>query len=351
MEVAWGERDGHAVLFVTGVDDDGPSRRASPRVYPASAVSAPVDAPTRPSMAGRWERSPGPPGTWVFVPRFPFLPSTSYLVVSSPGPDQGSVSTRITSPPIEGAATTLVTGIDPGGATVPRNLLRLYVSFSTPMAEGHAARRVRIERASTGRPLSDVLLPLEPELWDSARCRLTVLLDPARIKRGLRPHEEAGYPLTEGDHIRVVVDPAYPDAEGRPLLEGFDRVYGVGPDLRGRIDPSTWEVSSPGAGSLDPLTIEFGRPLDRPLAARCVQVVGLAGVGSVSADGTAWRFAPAHPWNGGPVEVDVDPILEDVAGNSVLRVFDRDLRRPEDDPVDRRSVRGVACMIGPPDQR
>jgi hypothetical protein len=30
----------------------------------------------------------------------------------------------------------------------------------------------------------------------------------------------------------------------------------------------------------------------------------------------------------------VDTILEDLAGNSLARVFDRDLSRPEDAPVD-----------------
>jgi hypothetical protein len=30
----------------------------------------------------------------------------------------------------------------------------------------------------------------------------------------------------------------------------------------------------------------------------------------------------------------VDPRLEDLAGNSLARVFDRDLTRPEDAPID-----------------
>jgi hypothetical protein len=34
----------------------------------------------------------------------------------------------------------------------------------------------------------------------------------------------------------------------------------------------------------------------------------------------------------------VDPVLEDLAGNSVSRVFDRDLTRPEDRPRQARPV-------------
>jgi hypothetical protein len=28
----------------------------------------------------------------------------------------------------------------------------------------------------------------------------------------------------------------------------------------------------------------------------------------------------------------IDPVLEDIAGNSVVRIFDRDLRRPDQEP-------------------
>src|SRR5690606_15877630 len=126
-----------------------------------------------------------------------------------------------------GPATTRVEGVDPPGGTVPRNLLRLYLRFSAPMAEGGAARHVRLVRAATGEALDDALL-LPPELWDPARRRLTVLLDPARIKRGLAPHREAGYPLREGEPVDLVVDAELLDAGGRPLREGFTAAYEVG---------------------------------------------------------------------------------------------------------------------------
>ena len=40
------------------------------------------------------------------------------------------------------------------------------------------------------------------------------------------------------------------------------------------------------------------------------------------------------PWTDAPHRVVVDPVLEDVAGNSVRRVFDRDLSNADDDPRD-----------------
>ena len=95
---------------------------------------------------------------------------------------------------------TRVTGIYPTAAEVPSNLLRLYVWFSAPMSEGCAAEYVRLARDDGGN-IAGALLPTEHELWDAARRRLTVLLDPARIKRGLVGHQEVGYPLRAGRAI------------------------------------------------------------------------------------------------------------------------------------------------------
>ena len=55
------------------------------------------------------------------------------------------------------------------------------------MSDGFAAGRVTlVDHAGDVMPAA--LLPLEHELWDGDRRRLTVLLDPARIKRGLVAH-------------------------------------------------------------------------------------------------------------------------------------------------------------------
>jgi hypothetical protein len=330
VQVSWGEQDGRAVLVVRGL---GPwaadvGQPAPARVYPSDVLRDGRPG-AGPSMAGRW--AVGPSGEAVFVPRFAFLAATSYTVVAIGSPDDGSVA--IESPPVTGVGTTRVVGIDPAGPFVPRNLLRLYVRFSAPMSEGQAHRHVRFERVDSGEVLADALLSFDPELWDDDRQRLTVLLDPARIKRGLAPHLEAGYPLREGERVRFVVGAGYPDADGRPLVAGVESAYVVGSDLRGHVRPERWTVGAPTAGTLSPLVVHFDRPLDRPLTVRCIRVPGVGGVGAPTADGRSWWFHPTGVWSAGPVTVTVDPMLEDIAGNSVARVFDRDLDASGDDPV------------------
>jgi hypothetical protein len=169
-----------------------------------------------------------------------------------------------------------------------------------------------------------------------------VLLDPARIKRGLAPHRELGYPLREGTSVSLVVDAEFPDASGRPLRTGASRTWIVGGDERRRVAPSDWTVRPGAAGTHEPLHVEFDRSLDHALVARCLDVVSgtgrVAGSGTVGEEERSWTFVPAAPWVDEPHRLVVDPVLEDLAGNSVQRVFDRDLSRAEDDPGDGRPV-------------
>ena len=277
-----------------------------------------------------------------FIPRFPFTDGMSYTlhVASILERDQANeVETwTITRPVRTATPTTEVVAIYPSAEEVPVNLLRLYVHFSNPMSEGWAKRAIQLRRGDNGEPLHDVFLT-EPELWDPDRRRLTLLLEPGRIKRGLGPHEEAGYPLIEGVATVVAVDPSFPDAEGRPLRARAERSYVVGSAVRAHVNPKHWRCATPTVGSTEPLFLEFDRPLDHALVERSIWVndamgqplPGRASVGSME---RTWRFEPELAWQDGRYEVVIAPRLEDVAGNSLVRVFDRDLDLLEDAPSD-----------------
>jgi hypothetical protein len=278
-------------------------------------------------MAGRLVRD----GTdTCFLPRYPFVEGTAYAVTV-----EGLTATVLVRPRSERTPTTRVLGIWPTAREVPRNLLRFYIWFSAPMSEGDVARRVRL-RDDAG-VTAGALLPLEHELWDADRRRLTVLLDPARIKRGLVPHEQAGYPLRSGTTFRLEVDVGFRDARGVPLAAGADRNYRVGADERRRVDPDAWTLTPPAAHSVEPVTVGFGRSLDHGLLARCLDVAGpdgwqLRGQARAGPEERWWQWTPSEPWAARTYYLVVDPILEDVAGNSLSRVFDRDRSRPEDEP-------------------
>jgi hypothetical protein len=264
-----------------------------------------------------------------FLPRFAFLDGTAYEV-SKDG--ISAVTLLRTDPPVR--STTEVLSIYPSAQDVPRNLLRVYIVFSEPMSEGYAVTHLQLLDES-GHSLSGALLSTSYELWDGDHRRLTALLDPARIKRGLVPHQQAGYPIRLGQSFRLVVGEGFRNARGASLRAGAARRYGVGHDERRRVDPADWTLRAPRRDSFDALEATFDRPLDYGLLTRCLRVHGPNGrhVGGAVELGPAersWRFTPSEPWCAGRHELVIDDILEDVAGNSVRRVFDRDQTRSSD---------------------
>jgi hypothetical protein len=290
--------------------------------------------------AGAWERD----GDIArFIPRFAPVGGTVFAVVGRQDAGHGwSERARVVAPGALPAPTTVVETIDPGCDEVPANLLRFAVTFSEAMEEGTAAGRIHLHDAS-GEELPGTLLEMPPELWDRDRRRLTVLLEPGRIKRGLQPNVQAGPPLREGEMVSIVIDADMRDAAGAELAAGAQRSYRVGAAVRSRVDPVRWDVRWPEAAQ-DPLVIRFDRPLDRVLAQRCIRVMDgqgqpVHGRVSLEKNSSVWVFTPAgrdgdlHAWS-----LHVETRLEDLAGNSVRRVFDRDLQQADDDSIDASSV-------------
>lgn len=309
--ISWSTWDGVPCLRVCGV-----ATAAEVSVRPAGAGRA----HGRPATAGRFVRHGE---DLCFVPRFPFLAGTEYEVEV----DGDVIGTATRAAGATSEPTTEVVAIRPTAAAVPRNLLRCYVEFSAPMREAGSAH-VRLV-GDDGSPLGGALLSTEYELWDRERRRLTVLLDPARIKRGLVAHQATGYPLRPDTAVSLVVDADFPDASGRPLRTRASRTWQVVGDERRRVTPASWTVMPVSAGTTEPLIVMFDRSLDHALVARCLHVMDAEArvVGSVEVgdEERSWRFTPSSSWVAVPHCVVVDPVLEDVAGNSVQRVFDRDL--------------------------
>jgi hypothetical protein len=293
-----------------------------------------------------------------FRPRFAFAAGTSYAWITRQPPVRPALV--LSRPALSRAATTVVTGIYPTAAELPVNALRFYLHFSAPMSEGFAATAVQLRDSDSGEALAGAILPMEPELWDPGRSRLTLLLDPGRIKRGLVPHSEAGYPLTPGRHVSLVVDPAFPDATGTPLTARAVREYTVGSAIRQRVSPDGWRIDHPETGTRRPVRVHFDRPMDHALGQRCLTVVDaagrrVAGASTVAAGERDWTFTPATGWADEQYVLLVAPQLEDIAGNSVTRVFDRDLTDPDHDPRPRGVIRltltsqsrGTCSQAGP----
>ncbi len=274
-----------------------------------------------------------------FEPRFPFAPGVAYRVDldvarldAIAGSDvSGSNASRVTHRFSVAARpadrTTRIVAVHPTVERVPSNLLRWYIEFSSPMEPGSALDHVRL-LDETGRPVEGAFLRVDEELWDAERRRLTLFFDPGRVKRGVRQHVEMGAPLVAGHRYRLVVDAKWRDARGAELASGFEREIEAGPFDGASPAPETWRLAPPRAGTRDPLRVSFREPLDHALAARMLTVFrsGEPIEGSVALvpGDSLWLLTPTVAWKVGEHTLRVDATLEDLAGNSVARVFDSD---------------------------
>lgn len=286
-------------------------------------------------LSVRVEAGPGLLGSWGaggdsvwFLPRFPLAPGVRHTARWDAGDGSKPVVLEFTLPVPKSAPTTVVSA-HPSGTSIPENILRFYLVFSAPMRTGEAYRHVRVVR-DDGQVADLPFLELDEELWDPSGTRLTLLIDPGRIKRGVKPLIDQGPVFEAGRKYSLLVDAAWPDAHGNPLAKAYRHDYAAAPAIRERIDPAAWDLTPPRDGS-DPLTVRFPRALDKALAERLIRVEDqagrtLAGTAEAFAGETTWRFKPRLPWGAGQYHLTTDPALEDPAGNRPDRLFDS----PED---------------------
>jgi hypothetical protein len=234
-------------------------------------------------------------------------------------------------------STTRVRDVYPTASVLPENQLKLYVAFSAPMQTGEAWSRIHL-LDEAGKRIDLPFLEIDQELWNPDRTRLTVLFDPGRIKRGVLPLEEVGPSIVAGKRYTLVIDREWLDGRGASLAESFRKEFRVAPPDREPIDPAKWRLSTPRAGTSEPLVIQFPEPLDYAMLQHAIDVVGIAGKVEVARGEMEWRFAPAQPWNPGEHKLAIQSALEDLAGNKVGRPFDVDVFEKVTRTVSRETV-------------
>jgi hypothetical protein len=265
-------------------------------------------------------------GALIFEPRFPLQPGLTYRAECRTHPP---VVARFEIPRNANRPSTRVENIFPSANRLPENQLKLYLYFSAPMSRGELYRRVSL-LDSHGKAVELPFLELEQELWDPSGKRVTLLFDPGRIKRDLVPNREVGPALKAGKHYTLQIDVNWPDAEGTPLAQGFQKEFVAVEADRTPPELKTWSVATPAAGTNTPLVVSFPEPMDRALLEHFifVQEAGgkeLSGTVAIEAEERRWHFTPQQPWEKGAYSLAVDTALEDLAGNRIGRPFDVDL--------------------------
>lgn len=231
-------------------------------------------------------------------------------------------------------------GMYPTQDTLPENLLKFYFAFSRPMVEGHSLQYIILLDAK-GDTLPNTFLNLQPELWNAERTILTLWLDPGRIKRDLQPNKLLGTPLTEGKRYTLLVSDQWPDEQGATLKQTYTKNFVV--TARDITSPKikNWTINTPSKGTLQPLEVNIKEALDHILLQNTIRIIDSGGKiinGSIQVEDKkkSILFIPATPWLVGSYKLMIESRLEDLAGNNLNRLFDRDITNKETLPSDKK---------------
>jgi hypothetical protein len=210
--------------------------------------------------------------------------------------------------------------ISPQAEVLPANTLRFYIHFPKS-GEAHFDRDNLWLLNEDEQVVRDPFLVLSQELWSVDGRRLTVLMEPGRIKRGLGtdpPHEPA---FVVGRTYSLVIS---------ALGQTARHTFRVSDPVLEALDETCWRFVSPTVGSLDPAVVQFDRVMDAALCADEIGVLTPSGEVvqtrvSLAPGGTAARLVPSHPWRAGEHRLVVSERLEDVCGNRLGEALDHDL--------------------------
>jgi hypothetical protein len=270
-----------------------------------------------PAMAGKVEVTDG---GLRFTPRFPLTPGVRYRA------SVGGFNRVFAIPAADMTPVARVTAVYPSANVLPENMLKFYLHFSEPMAIGEASGNVRL-MGEGGKQVNLPFLELAEELWDPDGKRLTLFFDPGRVKRGLKPHKEQGRALQAGREYRLHINAAWRDAMGRTMVEDFSKQFRACAVDYKQPDPVKWKVSVPSAGTRDAVRLAFPEALDHGLLERVLVVYNsegkaISGVAGVTQGEKEWNWKPDCPWQAGNYRIVVEALLEDLAGNSIGRLFE-----------------------------
>ncbi len=292
---------------------------------------------------GSFESNPAMLGTYKvedgkisFIPRFYFEPEIAYTIVVKPAllgklldiefPDSIRMIHSFSFASDKAISKPVVSRVYPTGDKLPANLLRFYIYFSESMNEKNTFDFIKI-LDSKNQEVTDAFVDIKNGLWDSESRRLTVILHPGRIKRGVGLNLTMGETFTESKKYKLLIKKELHSSFGHSLPDDFVKEFEILEHDRVSPNYKNWQLITPGADTTEPLQLTLDKPLDHALLMRFIEVrdsadVRIIGTISLSNNEMAWVFTPEKTWNHGSYKLVVNPALEDLAGNRMDHPFD-----------------------------
>lgn len=274
---------------------------------------------------------------FIFKPRFDPPPGVSYTAVfevskahqltgrSGLQARQATIQKTFDVLPLASISGNEIAGVYPTADTLPANLLRMYIYFEQPMGLDNPHDHVELTDDS-GQVINTPFVEITEGLWNNNRTRLTLFFHPGRVKRGVGPNMTMGTVLQPGKSYQLSFDPDWKDAMGRFIGTTAVKSFFVADAERTMIDSKSWIVRSPKPGTRKALIVDWPKPLDHALAKRMIRVM-YRGVEvelntELLNDEKQLQLVPLDIWRLGNYYLVIDPLLEDLAGNTPLHLFD-----------------------------
>jgi hypothetical protein len=212
-------------------------------------------------------------------------------------------------------------------SVLPANALKFYLHFSEPMEQGIFLDRLRLLDADG----KEIVGPFrETELWSPDGKRLTVWFHPGRQKTGVNLNTDEGPVLRAAMKHALVVVGSWRNTSGVALGKDVRFDFQVGEADHAQPNMKGWQITAPKSSTREALVVRFDEPMDTAVAASALRVksggneVALSDA-QVSPDGLQWSATPQQPWLVGTLELHAEPTLEDLAGNSLEKLFEVDV--------------------------
>ena len=261
--------------------------------------------------------------SYIFKPTIPFTKGLKYNVYI-----RGDLVKSIIIKKDEVNLEKVSVNIYPSKDTLPENLLKMYFEFSKPMKEVNNSLDYITVRNLTKDSVVDVFLKLSPELWNKNHSRLTLWLDPGRVKTDLIPNKILGLPLQAGNKYRIEINNEWEGVNGGVIDSYIKEFYVFNRDDKSP-NIKEWSHIEPKQNTRDTLKIDFNESLDAVLSKENIFIIDedenrVEGQVSLTSNESLFNFVPKTSWKKGVYRIDVDPKLEDLAGNNLTRLFDVD---------------------------
>ena len=218
--------------------------------------------------------------------------------------------------------------IYPTTGSIPVNILRFYIQFSSPMQEIDILRHIKLTNEK-GENITGVFFENQYELWNKDRTKITLIIDPGRVKSGLFANNEMGRAFDEGKKYTLEVDSLLLDFKDQKLSESFTKKFVAVKEDNIPPDPKLWKLSLPKTNTKNNISIAFNDKIDHISAQTLIRIFKdkkpINGKILLAIDEEKISFVPNNKWKKGKYQILINPQLEDISANSVNQIFDHKL--------------------------